>query len=374
MNPKTRKPKQVGVGPLWIKFYRNGRPFRESTETLDMAEAKRKLKEREGEIAKGQFTGLAVDRLKYDDLAADLRRHYETTGSRDLKEADVRLKPLAAFFSDYKAKTIDNDLATRYVQKRQAAEVSNATINRELAVLTKMLRLANENKKLMWLPTIHKLKEDPPRSGFFEPEDFAAVRSHLRPDLQVAVTIAYTYGWRMQSEVLTLPLSQVDLDAGTLRLAPGTTKNDDGRMVYLTPELVRLLGEQVERVKALNRRRKQITPYLFPHLGGRQDLDGQRIKNFAKAWETACRKAGLPKMLRHDFRRSAVRNMVNRGVSERVAMTVTGHRTRSVFDRYHIVSPADLQEATRKLSLPLDGHDYGHDSVGRLDAHRVSVR
>ena len=69
-----------------------------------------------------------------------------------------------------------------------------------------------------------------------------------------------------------------------------------------------------------------------------------------RTWRTACKNAGCPGMLRHDFRRTAVRNMVNLGVSEKVAMTVTGHKTRAVFDRYHIVSPSDLQDVARRLA------------------------
>ena len=197
------------------------------------------------------------------------------------------------------------------------------------------------------MPVLHMLKEAEPRKGFFEPAQFQAVRRHLRQDLQVAVTIAYTFGWRTQSEVLTLGLAQIDLEGGLMRLDPGTTKNDDGWVVYLTPELHTLLREQIERVKQLSRKLNRIVPYLFPHFTGRHT--GTRLQDFRKAWATACRNAGAVGMLRHDMRRSAVRNLVNAGVPERVAMTMTGHRTRSVFDRYHIVSPADLQEASRKL-------------------------
>ena len=152
----------------------------------------------------------------------------------------------------------------------------------------------------------------------------------------------------MRSEVLTLERRHVDLRAGTVRLDPGSTKNSEGRIVYLTPELKTLLAEQLDRVHRLGRRLGRVVPYVFPNLSGR--YVGHRRGDFRKAWATACRKAGCPGMLKHDFRRTAVRNLETAGVPRSVAMKITGHKTESVYRRYAIVSDADLQDAVRRLT------------------------
>lgn len=373
----------------WAKYYVNGKAVRESLGTEKETEAKRLLKAKEGRAALGQPVLPRADRIRYAEAAQDLRTHYQVTGSRNLEEAEARLKHLDAFLAPYRLARIGPADATAYVEQRQKAGAANGTINRELAILGRMLRLAYENGKLLRLPILRQLEEAAPRAGFFEREPFEAVRRHLPEDLRVAVTIAHTFGWRMQSEVLPLELRQVDLEAGTIRLDPGQTKNDEGRLVYLTPELAGMLREQVGRVMVLMRERSTVIPYLFPHLTGR--FAGQRIRDFRKTWKTACReamvegvqgeartkklqalkanpKAGLQVMLWHDFRRTAVRNMVNAGVPERVAMAVTGHKTRAIFDRYHIVSPADLQEASRMLA----GTFWAHSGISALDGQSAN--
>ena len=140
-----------------------------------------------------------------------------------------------------------------------------------------------------------------------------------------------------------------------------------------TTELKALLSAQVDRVKALERKLGRIIPYLpylFPNFAGakvrtattRGSVIGEKRHDFRKAWLAACKDAGVPGKLRHDF--TAARNLIRRGVPERVAMTITGHLTRSIFDRYNIVSPADLQDAARRLS---DGHVFVHVEANRQE-------
>jgi integrase len=217
-------------------------------------------------------------------------------------------------------------------------------------------------------PVIYKLAEAPPRAGFFERTDFEVMRRKLRPDLQLAVTIVHTCGWRMQSEIVTLGLNQIDLSAGTLRINPGGSKTGEGRVVCLSHEVSMMLEEQLERVRTLSGKLRRVIPYLFPHLpNGR--LQGQRIRDFRKSWTSACKAAGLSGMLRHDLRRTVARNHIRHGVPEVVSRRIIGHRTRSVFDPYNIMSPADLQDAARKVG---GGHNLGYSAPPPLDSVTVS--
>jgi site-specific recombinase XerD len=341
--------KQKGSRIWWAKYYVNGRPVRESTGTDNEKEARRFLKDREGRVATGQPLLPRVDRVRYEEIAQDLRCHYEATGTRNLKEFNYRVKHLDRFFAGRRVASIGQPEVNTYILGRQRGGAASGTIRRELGTLVRMLRLAYKNGKLVRLPVIERPKEGAPREGFFEREQYVAVRQYLPADLQLATALAYTYGWRTQSEVLILERRQLDLEAGTLRLDPGQTKNEEGRLVYLTPELKTLLAAQLDRIRTVERRTGRIIPYLFPYLNGQHRL-GERRRDYRKAWTTACRNAEVVGRVRHDFRRTAVRNMVNRGISERVAMTITGHKTRSVFDRYHIVSPRDLAEAAQRLT------------------------
>ena len=158
------------------------------------------------------------------------------------------------------------------------------------------------------------------------------------------MTFAYLTGWRVQSEVLPLKWVQVDRTAKTIRLEVGTTKSRDGRTLPydLLPELVDLIDVQWrehERLKEAG----VICPFVFHR-------NGKPIRDFRGAWEAACKAAGCPDKIVHDFRRTAVRNFERAGVSRSAAMQVTGHKTESVYRRYAIVSEGDIREAFGKLA------------------------
>ena len=145
---------------------------------------------------------------------------------------------------------------------------------------------------------------------------------------------AYNYGWRI-GELQNLRVRQVDLLSGTIRLNSGEAKNDDGRLVVMTPTVRRLLIECAAG--------KAPDDHVFTRASGKP------VKDFRTAWTKVSEKAGRGELLFHDLRRTAVHNMVRAGMPEIVAMRISGHKTRAIFDRYNIVSEQDLRDAAWKL-------------------------
>jgi integrase len=96
------------------------------------------------------------------------------------------------------------------------------------------------------------------------------------------------------------------------------------------------------------------------------------VGRFDKVWRKACRDAGVPGRLAHDFRRSAVRNMTRAGVPEKIAMAISGHKTRAIFDRYNITNEEDIRQGqtrtqeylTRRRTPPLSGEHGHHTDTG----------
>jgi integrase len=147
---------------------------------------------------------------------------------------------------------------------------------------------------------------------------------------------------------------QVDLKVGEVRLDAGTTKNGEARTFPVTRELRQVLEDQLKIAEDL-KKRDIIVRHVFCYVIGVKA--GQRITEggFNKAWRKARVAAGCPGRIPHDFRRTAVRNLVRAGVPERVAMQLTGHKTRAIFERYNITSPADLREAAQRLDALASG-------------------
>lgn len=294
-----------------------------------------------------------------DDLVAD----YRINGKRvDWCELVVRthLKP---FFGNVLAARLTTDLARKYIGARQTKGIANATVNRELALLRRSLNLGRMSTppKVSKVPFIPKLEENNVRKGFFEDAQYRALLRELPEELKPVLSFAYYTGCR-RGEILNLQWSQVDLTHKIVRLEPGTTKNDEARIIPLVSDLLTALGEQ-----------KRARDAQHPNCDWVFSREGEQIRSFKAAWAAACVRAGLvdsdgePTKLFHDLRRTGVRNLVRAGVPEAVAMRISGHKTRAIFDRYNIVSETDLTDAAEKLDQHIRRRRT-HDEKADADA------
>lgn len=328
-------------GTWTIKYHSHGKAVKESSKSTSEKKAKRLLDQRLAGIREGTYIGPQADRTIYDDLEALALNNYTANNRRSLKRLKLSCAHLKAFLGGMRARAIPERLDA-YIALRRNEHAANATINRELAALRRMFRLGVKAKKLAHRLDVEMLHEDNVRTGFFERDTFEAVLKHLPEDEQPVAEVAYITGWRVPTELLTRQWRHVDFTNGWLRLEPGETKNGEGRMFPLFPNLRAVLERQKARTLAVERATGQIVPWVFHR-------NSKPIKSLYGAWRTACKDAGSPGMLMHDFRRTAVRNLERAGVSRSAAMKMTGHRTEAVYRRYAIVDEAMLIESGAKL-------------------------
>ncbi len=323
----------------WIAYYYRGKEHRESTESDRETVAKKLLKKRLGEIGMGKLVGPVEERVTFEELSEDLLRDYQINKRKAAKIILFPIRHLKNSFTFYKALNLTTDHINEHIARRQQEGAKNATINRELAALKRMFSLAVQAGKLSSKPYIPTLEENNARQGFLDHGSFLALKESLSEHLKDPVTFLYYSGWRV-SEMRALEWRDVDLAGKVIRLRPEISKNKDGRLLPIKGELL----EIIERAK---QKRLLTCPNVFHDAG-------QPIGSFRKAWKTACKAAGVAQLIVHDLRRSAVRNMVRAGIPERVAMSLSGHKTRAVFDRYNIVSEADLAKAAERLQQHLE--------------------
>ena len=125
----------------WIQYYRNGKPYRESVKSKKEADAKRLLSKREGEISDGKLPGIYFDRVKFDELAEDFLRDYRINLNKSLISAERATRHLTRCFKGYRVPDITSPTIQAYIESRLNEGAANATINRELAALKRMLNL-----------------------------------------------------------------------------------------------------------------------------------------------------------------------------------------------------------------------------------------
>ncbi len=346
------KRRQYGTGGLvkrgttwYLRFYAHGKRMEESAHTTDEAEARRKLKIKIGEVAAGNMARRDPSKAAVADMMRLVVEDYKDKNAASTDDAETRIE---LHINPKLGKILAAALNTRgikaYTKERLREGAAAATVNRELSVVRRGLKLATEQDP-PWItaaPKVPMLKEDNAREGFIDHEQYKRLRDLLPIHVQVALVLGYHCGLR-RGAVVGLRLDQVDLKAGVIRIESGQAKNRERHSVPLFGDL----RPYAEMALAANKK------YLC-------ELNRKPLGSFRKTWLTACKAAGVPDLMFHDLRRSAVRNMIQAGVPESVAMKISGHKTQSMLRRYNIIAERDVVKAGAKIE------EYLKTAAGKL--------
>jgi len=320
----------------WIQYFDRGRITRESTGSTVKADAENLLKQRIGDVAAGRSVGR--ERATIADLCQLVFQDNDLRNLRDAKHVEWRYKAhIEPLLGRVRAARFSTAQVRTYVESRRADGAANGTINRELAIVGRGFKLgAREDPPLVHhQPLIPRLEEDNARQGFLDLDRYERLLEELPKSLKALFVCGYHVGAR-KNELRLTRWDQVDFESGVIRLSADQTKTKKPRTLPIYGDMGRWLKQQ-----------RSTCPEgcAFVFFGAHN----RPVDTHLSGWAEACERAGVGWLLFHDLRRSAIRNMKRAGIQDKVAMEISGHRTRSVFDRYNIIDEADVRGAGERL-------------------------
>ena len=328
----------------WIAYYDQGKERRESSGSRQRKEAVRLLRQRVGEIAAGATHAAIRKRarsrkLTMEDLFDLAERHY-LLGNHTSPANLVYLRMLRRRFGSYTVKACDALVISHYMAERHRTGRTPETINREMAVLRTAFRLAREHDLYPRTPFIKRLPQLGVRNEYFTRAEIDMLLPCLPEYLRDPVLFGFLTGWR-KGEIAGLQWNNVDRSGEVIRLDPTQNKGRDVRVLPLEGEVAAII-ERRRRVRVVN---SGLIATVFHRAG-------HPLDDFRKAWLRACKEAGLGHRKFHSLRRAAARNMSLQGIPEKVIMLMMGHKTRTMFDRYNIMTEADQRVYAKRLFGP----------------------
>ena len=329
-------------GKFYVRYYgMDGRQHEEfGGETR--AKAEKLLRQRVGEVAAGSPVRKAGGDVTVADclklVIADYRRNGKDADIPQLRAESV----IGPVIGHERAASLTPRAIWAYVAKRRKDHVKDSTINRELSLLRRALRLAASDEYGMIPRAVqvpHLDEGDNVRTGFLTPEEYERMKRALPEYLRPLLCFAYYTGLR-RSTLLALRLDQIDMEAGLVWVSRVQTKNRRSQTAPIVGEMRHYCASALARN----------VEYVFENAG-------KPIKSFKNAWHTARVEAGLPKLMFHDLRRTAVRDWLAAGADSSTAMAISGHKTSSMLERYNIIDAANVQRAAamREPKLKLRG-------------------
>jgi len=350
---KHRRPRGDGSvrwrhGCWHLRYSHNRKAVEEATKIADPTAAGRRkaeaeLRRRIKTTDTPQYVAPQAKNVRFEALCELIRRDYQRRANRS--RIDYKLHHLAEAFGGWPALAITAERIEEYADARLAAGGAVATVNRELAALRRMFKLALRTKLLPSMPAIELRAEHNKREGFLDPPDFEVALDALRayePVIADVTECAYTTMLRRGCVLaLTWPMvtdRQLDGDelvGGTLRI-PGTlTKNKREHVLPLTGTVASIFQRRW-------RDRSLVTPHVFHR-------DGRPVKTFDAAWQAARTATGRADLKFHDLRRSGARTLRRQKVDTLTIMARGGWLTPSMFARYSITDEQDQRDATAAL-------------------------